>query len=315
VTLAARGPVVAIHGGAGTRTQAMREHKKEWHVSLRAALDRARTVLEAGGTALDAAQAAVALMEDGADQLNAGRGSALCSDGSVEMSAALMRGSDRAAGAVAGLRRTRNPIAAARLVLDSPQVLMVGASADELASAAGLEQCEPGYFVTEAQLARLRAGVARDRAGARAADVGAGPVDVGAGPADGGTVGAACLDADGWLAAATSTGGLRGQPPGRVGDTPLIGAGTWADATVAVSCTGDGEAFIRAGVARQLAGLVRCGVTLEEAARRALEDVAALGGAGGLVALHASGELVAPFLTEAMPRGVWRAGQAPQIVS
>jgi isoaspartyl peptidase/L-asparaginase-like protein (Ntn-hydrolase superfamily) len=134
-----------------------------------------------------------------------------------------------------------------------------------------------------------------------------------AGPADGGTVGAVCLDAHGRLAAATSTGGIRGQPPGRIGDTPLVGAGTWADAAVAVSCTGDGEAFIRSGVGRLIAALVRCGVTLEEAARRALDDVAALGGEGGLLALHASGALTAPFLTEAMPHGFWRAGQQPTI--
>jgi beta-aspartyl-peptidase (threonine type) len=278
--------VVVIHGGAGSRSRALREDEGRWLQTLHRALEEARAVLLAGGAAIDGAQAAVALMEDHADHLNAGRGSTLCADGTVEMSAALMRGSDLAAGAVAGLRHTRSPVAAARLVLESEQVLMVGNNADQLAAAGGIEQMEPAYFVTEHQLARL--------SGA-------------------GTVGAVCLDADGCLAAATSTGGVRGQPPGRVGDTPLVGAGTWADREVAVSCTGDGEAFIRAGVARLLAALVQAGGGVEQAALAALEQVSALGGSGGLIALGAGGEVAAPFLTETMPRGVWRAGAGLEV--
>jgi L-asparaginase / beta-aspartyl-peptidase len=232
-------------------------------------------------------------MEDAVPFFNAGRGSALCADGTVEMSAALMRGRDRAAGAVAGIRRTRQPILAARAVLErSPHVLLAGAAADELAVAAGLEQCDPSYFVTDRQRVRLREG-GTDFAR--------------------GTVGAVCRDAGGQLAAATSTGGRRGQAPGRIGDTPVIGAGTWADHRVAVSCTGDGEEFIRAGAARQLALLHESGLALDQAADRALADVAALGGRGGLIAVDGHGGVVMPFTAGAMNRGVWRAGEDPLV--
>ena len=238
-------PTIVIHAGAGDRTAALRDREQEWHDALRAAIDRGRAALEAGGGALDAAQAAVAYMEDEADHFNAGRGSVLCADGRVEMSAAMMRGSDRAAGGVACVTRTRFPIEAARLVLESERVLMIGEQADAWVAAAGAEQCEPSYFVTDEQVARL----AEDRLPSPdAAAVRPGR--------DGGTVGAVCLDSRGVLAAATSTGGVRGQLPGRVGDTPIFGAGTWADGEVAVSCTGEGEAFIRSGVARQIAARV-----------------------------------------------------------
>jgi isoaspartyl peptidase/L-asparaginase-like protein (Ntn-hydrolase superfamily) len=130
---------------------------------------------------------------------------------------------------------------------------------------------------------------------------------------DGSTVGAVCLDAEGLLAAATSTGGLQGQRPGRVGDSPVIGAGTWADRLVAVSCTGKGEAFVRAGAARLLGALVASGVGLETAARSVLEAVAECDGDGGLIAVDAHGEVVLPFSTDAMPRGVWRAGEDPVV--
>ena len=180
---------------------------------------------------------------------NAGHGSALCSDGSVELSASVMRGSDRAAGAVALVRRTRHPVAAAVALLDQPEVLLVGDGADAHAAAIGLEQVEPRAFVTERQRRRLAerlAGELRRKHGAGGAE----PEKFGAGGAEPETVGAVCLDANGSLAAATSTGGLNGQRPGRVGDSPLIGAGTWADNRVAVSCTGQGEAFIRAAAPR-----------------------------------------------------------------
>jgi beta-aspartyl-peptidase (threonine type) len=232
-------------------------------------------------------------MEDEVDLFNAGRGSVLCADGSVEMSAALMRGCDRAAGAVAGVSRARFPILAARAVLErSPHVLLTGATADEHALACGVQQRDPSWFVTERQLRRLAEH---------------GP-DV-----DRGTVGAVCLDAGGGLAAATSTGGRRGQTPGRIGDSPMFGAGTWADARVAVSCTGDGEAFIRAGVARHLATLLQCGARLPDASDQALAGVAALGGTGGLIAVGADGEVATPCNAEAMPRGVWRKGLEPEV--
>ncbi|HEY6398742.1 MAG TPA: isoaspartyl peptidase/L-asparaginase, partial [Solirubrobacteraceae bacterium] len=214
------------------------------------------------------------------------------SDGSVQLSAGVMRGSDRAAGAVAALTRTEHPILAARFVLDSDQVLMAGEAADRRAAELGATQRENSFFVTERQWARLR-GRAHELAR--------------------GTVGAVCLDVRGALAAATSTGGRSGQPPGRVGDSPLIGAGTWADERVAISCTGAGEAFIRAGAARQIAMLLQSGMALEDATERALADVAALGGRGGLIALDSTGAMSTPLLRGVMPGGSWRAGSEPAV--
>jgi isoaspartyl peptidase/L-asparaginase-like protein (Ntn-hydrolase superfamily) len=300
-------PVVVIHAGACQPTRSLRAQERKWKNSLRRALARAQAVIEAEGAALEAAQAAVACMEDEADHLNAGRGSVLCADGSLEMAAAVMRGEDRAAGAVAGVKRCRYPSAAARLVLESGEVLMIGERADAWAAAAGAEQREPEYFVTDRERERLRRLLAT-LPGAAAAAAAAGAAGGG-----GGTVGAVCLDVHGVLAACTSTGGLRGQPPGRVGDTPVIGAGTWADRDVAVSCTGQGEAFIRAGVGRQIAALVAAGREISEAATHALQDVSAVGGSGGLIAIDARGSATAPFSTGAMPRGIWRAGFDPVV--
>ena len=149
-------PAVVIHAGAGNWTSAMRADPAAHERALQAALARARAVLQSGGAALDAAQAAVACMEDEADEFNAGRGAVLCPDGTVELSAGLMRGSDRAAGAVAGVTRSRFPSAAARAVLESHQVLVIGARADELAAAAGVEQRPPDYFVTDGERECLR---------------------------------------------------------------------------------------------------------------------------------------------------------------
>jgi beta-aspartyl-peptidase (threonine type) len=206
-----------------------------------------------------------------------------------------MRGSDRAAGAVAMLRRTRHPVAAARTLLDAPPVLLAGERADEHAVQNGLEQHDPSEFVTDRQRRRLERWLdSRDAS-------------------DRGTVGAVCLDASGLLAAATSTGGRLGQRPGRVGDSPLVGAGTWADRSVAVSCTGAGEAFIRCGAARLLGVLVAHGMALDAAARQVLDEVAECDGVGGLVAVDAGGHVALPFSTEAMPRGVWRPDREPVV--
>ena len=243
---------------------------------------------------MHAACAAVMVME-GFVLFNAGYGSVLCSDGSVEMSAAVMRGADRAAGAMAMMRRTRHPIAAARTLLDAPPVLLAGERADAHAAAHGLEQHDPSEFVTERQRGRLERWLSRRE------------------QPDRGTVGAVCLDGAGRLAAATSTGGRLGQRPGRVGDSPLIGAGTWADQNVAVSCTGAGESFIRSGAARLLGALVQRGVPLEEAASTVMNEVAACDGVGGLIAVDGAGGVATPFSTQAMPRGVRRPGQPPVV--
>jgi beta-aspartyl-peptidase (threonine type) len=285
-------PTILIHAGAGALGAELREHGRQATDTLHAVLAAAGRRLQDGEDAAAVAAAAVEDMED-CGLFNAGYGAALCSDGSVELSAALMRGSDRAAGGVAGLRSVRHPIRAAALVLETAQVLMIGEQADQLALSQGAERWENAAFVTDRQRARLLrpSGVSEDR----------------------GTVGAVCLDEQGNLAAATSTGGINGQPPGRVGDSPLIGSGTWADARVAVSCTGDGEAFIRAGVARGIAARVAQGIGVEAAAQEALSEVGGLGGAGGLIALDRAGRLALPFTTEAMPRGIWRAGRPPEV--
>jgi beta-aspartyl-peptidase (threonine type) len=282
--------IVLIHAGAGALdpdAERMEEIRRE----LRRVLDAAASALQAGDPAVDVAAGCVAAMEDCA-LFNAGTGSALCSDGTVQMSAAVMRGGDRGGGAVAGVRSARNPIRVAQQVLGSPQVLVIGEAADALAADAGLELLPNEAFVTERQRARLKAGA----------------------PGPTGTVGAVCRDAQGGLAAATSTGGIMRQPPGRVGDSPLLGAGTWADRHTAVSCTGDGEAFIRAAVARTLALRVSEGaLALTEAADRGLGEVASLGGTGGLIAIDAAGTIAMPFTTGAMPRGLWRPGGEPQV--
>jgi beta-aspartyl-peptidase (threonine type) len=280
--------VIAVHAGAGALTRKLTEHDRECRAVLLEVLANARRLLEQGVGAVEVARTAVTIMED-FELFNAGRGSALCSDGSVQMSASLMRGVDRAAGAVAGVRHTKNPILGASAVLDSPQVLLIGEYADECARAHGVEQRPNEYFITERQQGNLQR-------------------HFGDSP---GTVGAVCLDASGLLAAATSTGGVLGQPPGRVGDSPLIGAGNWADRHVAVSCTGDGEMFIRSGASRSIAALIEHGVSLGAATDRALADVGELGGSGGLVACDSAGAVALPFSTRAMPRGLWRAGTEP----
>jgi beta-aspartyl-peptidase (threonine type) len=286
-------PTILVHAGAGPLGSELREHGGEVTQALTRVLDRAGERLQAGQDAVAVATQAVQDMED-CEYFNAGYGAALCSDGSVELSASLMRGSDRAAGGVAGLRLIRNPIRAAAIVLESDQVLMIGQRADELALAQGAERWENSAFVTERQRGRLLASPT-------------------AKPEDRGTVGAVCLDSEGRLAAATSTGGITGQPPGRVGDSPLIGAGTWADERAAVSCTGAGEVFIRVGVGRWIAAMVSEGVGIEEAAERAMAEVGQLGGDGGLIALDKDGRASLPFSTQAMPRGIWRAGQAAEV--
>jgi L-asparaginase / beta-aspartyl-peptidase len=297
-------PVVVIHGGAGNFSSDMQEREPSRRAALEEALAAAAAELEAGNGAVEAVRAAVMVLES-FPLFNAGYGSALCADGTVEMSAALMRGSDRAAGAVAAITRTGHPIMAAYSLLEASEVLMVGAAADAHAADHGAEQKDPSSFITERQRARL----AEQRTRVSLNDPESGPAE-----ADHGTVGAVCCDGDGLMAAATSTGGIRGQPPGRVGDTPLIGAGTWADRHVAASCTGDGEAFIRSGAARLLAAMVQQGTPLLAAARAVLDEVRLAGGRGGLIAVDAAGGAVAVRTTEVMPYGIWRPGEPVTVV-
>ncbi len=274
-----------MHGGCGNPAAGVVRDEAGYHAGLEEALAAGSAVLEEGGSAVDAVQAAVCSLEDCA-LFNAGRGSVLTTDGAVEMDAAVMSGADLRAGAVAGVTRVRHAVELARAVMEgTPHVLLVGAGAERLAVSQGLELCEPDWFVTDRQ---------RDRWMATR-----------------GTVGAVALDSDGHLAAATSTGGVRDQLPGRVGDSPLIGAGTYADdATCAVSATGDGEIIVRSLVAGEIAALIRHrGMALEEACNWTLrERVGALRGDAGLIALDPGGNVAMPANTTVMHRGVIRNG-------
>jgi beta-aspartyl-peptidase (threonine type) len=279
-------PVLLVHGGAGNPRGGAVDDEPAHHEALRDALLAGYELLAAGAPALDAAEAAVRSLEERA-LFNAGRGSVLTADGRVEMDAAVMDGASREAGACAGITRVRNPVTLARAIMEkTPHVLLVAEGAERYAADAGLEFADPEWFVTERE--RLR------HAREGASDAGAaGP------PAGHGTVGAVALDADGRLAAATSTGGVRGQLPGRVGDAPVIGAGTWADDVVAISCTGTGEQFIRAAVGHELAARVRLtGATVAQAAASALTGLD-----GGLIALGSDGAAAMPFNTALMYRG------------
>jgi beta-aspartyl-peptidase (threonine type) len=297
---------LAVHGGAGTidRKRMSKEALAAHHDGLRRALHAGYRVLAAGGGALDAVTEAVVALED--DPLfNAGRGASLTAAGTFEMDAAIMDGRDRRAGAVAALCGPKNPVRAARAVMESsPHVLLAGAGAAAFCRARGLAFAEPGYFETERRRRELQEVLERRRHGRPD------PTDPAAGH---GTVGAVARDRAGNLAAATSTGGIAGKMPGRIGDTPLIGAGTFADnATCAVSATGHGEFFIRWGVAFEVAArLAHLGHPLEHAAAAVIAELAAVGGAGGLIAVDREGRLALPFNTPGMYRGYIKSGGRP----
>ena len=297
---------LVVHGGAGTLTRARLAPPRDapYHAALAAALERGREALERGGSAMDAVVAAVVALED-CELFNAGRGAVLNAERAHELDAAVMDGAGLRAGAVCAIRTARNPVRAARAVMErSGHVLLAADGADAFARGVELETVAQSYFSTRARIASLERAQQRARAGAR---------DDASAADRHGTVGAVALDADGNLAAATSTGGMTNKLPGRVGDSPLIGAGTYANnATCAVSGTGDGEFFIRAVLAHDVsARMAYGGATLAAAARDALAHVARLGGTGGLIAVDRRGRIALPFNTEGMYRGYVRAGEAP----
>lgn len=270
-------PVIVIHGGAGV----MRRDKPG--EPQRAVLRQALEAAYGQKTALDAVTAAIVVLED-SPLFNAGRGSCFNADGEIEMDASVMEGEELRAGAVAAVRRIRNPVLAARLVMEKTRhVLLAGDGAEKLARRYGLKLESPAYFKTERRLDALRKNLKSHH----------------------GTVGAVALDRDGNLAAATSTGGYTGKLPGRIGDSPLIGAGTYADnRACAVSGTGMGEAFIRAAVAYDVTARMRYrNESLAKAAAAALANVARLGGDGGLIAVDRRGNVAMPFNSEGMYRG------------
>ncbi len=273
---------LVVHGGSGQLTPAtLPGPEADCRAGLSAALAAGRAVLASGGSAVDAVVASVSVLEDH-PLFNAGRGAVFTAEGRTELDAAVMDGSTRQAGAVAGVTRTRNPVRLARAVMqNSPHVLLARDGADVFALEQGLEQVEPGWFRVEARWQALQAMKAAAARGEALFDA----------DLKYGTVGAVARDAKGHLAAATSTGGLTGKRWGRIGDTPLIGAGTLADdRSVGVSCTGTGEAFIRAGVGHEMGALVRfAGLTARQAAESALADVSLLGGTGGIIFIGRDG--------------------------
>jgi beta-aspartyl-peptidase (threonine type) len=287
---------LVIHGGCGAmRPDTIDSATEEAaRAGLEAALDAGSAILADGGSALDAVEAAARVLEED-PAFNAGRGSVLAADGAVELDAAIMDGTDRRAGAVAGLRTTRAPISAARAAMEhSPHVLLTYDQADAFARERKLEQVANDWFVTAMRKAQL------DKVMAAGGQF---DTDI-----KYGTIGAVACDADGHVAAATSTGGLTAKRWGRIGDSPLIGAGTYADdRACAVSATGLGEAFIRAVGGHQLAmRILLAGDELQPSLDTVLADVRALGGTGGLIAVGPDGHAAWGFTTPGMYRGLVR---------
>lgn len=271
---------LAVHGGAGVleRGELTPEKDKAYRAGLDAALEAGAKVLKAGGSSLDAVEAAVRVLEDN-PLFNAGKGAVFTAEGRNELDASIMDGATLRAGAVAGVTRTRNPVSLARAVMEkSPHVLLVRDGADQFSKENGLEQVEPEYFRTEERWKQLEAWRKDHQA---ALD----PTHLF------GTVGAVALDQAGHVAAATSTGGMTGKRWARVGDSPIIGAGTYArDGVCAVSATGSGEYFIRESAARQVCDRVAWkGETVQQAADGTMASITKIGGDGGLIAIDGEG--------------------------
>jgi L-asparaginase / beta-aspartyl-peptidase len=278
-----RMPIVLIHGGAGTIPEARRP---AYLRGLRAALAAGWAALDAGGDAVEAVLRSVETMESDSEAFNAGVGGSPNRDGEVELDAGVMRGRDGSAGAVAAVRTAPSAVRLADLVRrTSPHVLIVGAGADALVT----DPLDPNDLLTPYTRG------AWERWRSKHAEADAAPAPTGSA-----TVGAVAIDAHGDLAAATSTGGVLGKWPGRVGDAPIVGAGTYADTRVAVSCTGRGEAFLRAVTAKALAERLAAGQGLEAAVAQALAEVRFFGGEGGLIAVTGDGLLAWGFDTPHM---------------
>lgn len=293
---------LAVHGGAGTieRSKMTPEKERQYRTGLERALTAGYDILKSGGSSLDATEAAVRVLEDD-PHFNAGRGAVFTNAGMNEMDAAIMEGKTLNAGAVATLRHIRNPVSLARLVMEkSKHVFMAGEGAESFAKQNGIEILpDQKYFYTEERWQALQKIKCAEESGA------AGKKFIITDEDRHGTVGAVALDKSGNLAAATSTGGTTNKKPGRIGDSPVIGSGTYANnATCAVSATGDGEYFIRATVAHDVSALMEYRkMKLEEAGQTVLSKVAKLGGTGGLIAIDHAGNIALPFNTSGMYRG------------
>lgn len=306
-------PVIAIHGGAGTITRAAlsAEQEARYHEALDHVLQGGQRILEQGGSAVDAVTEAVFRLEE-CPLFNAGKGSVFTHDGTHELDASIMDGRTLAAGAVACVKSLRNPILAARAVMDDGRhVLLVGDGAEAFSRDAGLELVPADYYFTEARYDQWQRALAEGKSDLLdhdAQSLAAEPIDP---ETKMGTVGAVALDAQGNLAAATSTGGVTDKRVGRVGDSPLIGAGCYANnRTVAVSCTGSGEMFIRMLAAYDVSALMEYrNLPLAEACDVVvMHKLPTIDGRGGLIAVDALGNVCMPFNTEGMYRGQAQAG-------
>jgi beta-aspartyl-peptidase (threonine type) len=297
---------LVLHGGAGVidRKSLTPEKEADYRAKLTEAREAGYAVLQRGGTALDAVMATIVILED-SPLFNAGKGAVLTADGTCELDASVMDGRTQSAGAVAGVRHIKNPITLARAVMEkSPHVMLSGDGAEQFAKQQGYTLVPNEYFQTEERRGQLEK--ARQREAAKKSARLETPDEAHLRRiARYGTVGCVALDQAGNLAAGTSTGGMTNKKFGRIGDAPIIGAGTYADnATCAVSATGWGEYFIRVGVARDIAAQLEYkGASLADAATATLAKVARLGGDGGVIAINRQGQVTMPFNTTGMYRG------------
>lgn len=309
---------IVVHGGAGVieRADLTPEQEAAYRAAMTKVTQAGGEVLENGGSALDAIEAAIHLLED--DPLfNSGRGAVFTAEGRNELDASIMDGATLKAGAVAGVTRTRHPISLARAVMEkSPHVMLMGSGADTFSKEAGLEQAEPSYFFTERRWRSLEKFLAEQKLPVPPRPTGAVVADEAAALAHDegkyGTVGVVALDQAGHVAAGTSTGGTTGKRWGRVGDSPIIGAGNYAsDASCAVSATGTGEYFIRLTVAREICALVEHkGLSLQAAADEVVQNkLTALGGDGGVIAVAPDGQMAWSYNTSGMYRARLAAGE------
>ena len=286
---------IAIHGGAGTITRENMTAEKElaYRSKLAEALNTGYTILKNGGTSLDAVEVTIRVMED-SELFNAGKGAVFTNAGTNELDASIMDGSNLMAGAVAGVKIVKNPISAARKVMEETwHVMLSGDGADKFAQEQNLEVVDPIYFYTQRRWDSLKKTQAKKH----------------------GTVGCVALDKHGNLAAGTSTGGLTNKQWGRIGDSPIIGAGTYANnQTCAVSGTGQGEYFIRGNVAYDISAMMEYeNVSVGKAARKVIGKLSDLGAEGGVIAMDSNGEISMPFNTAGMYRGFRKAGESSKI--
>ena len=294
---------LVIHGGAGTieRSKMTPEAEREYRAGLERALNAGYEILKRGGTSLDATEAAVRVLEDD-PHFNAGKGAVFTSAGTNELDAAIMDGNTLKAGTVASLKHIKNPVSLARLVMEkSGHVMMDGEGAEAFAKENGVQFVDQKYFFTQERWDALQ----KIKAAEKSRGGGGEKKFIITDQDRHGTVGVVALDQQGNLAAATSTGGTTNKRAGRIGDSPIIGGGTYANnGTCAVSATGDGEYFIRATVAHDISALMEYRrIKLSEAAQTVLDKVAKLGGTGGLIAIDAKGNMALPFNTSGMYRG------------